>query len=144
MEKSEMTQTRELIVDATVENLDAVNDFIEELLSPLECLPKNRLQIDLAVEEIFVNIANYAYGDKQGKAVIRVSICQNPPIAEFVFMDEGMPYNPLAKEDPDINLSAEQRQIGGLGVFLVKKIADYVNYEHKDGKNVLTIQKKLT
>ena len=62
---------------------------------------------------------------------------------ELVFMDEGIPYNPLAKEDPDISLPAEQRQIGGLGVFLVKKNVDYVGYEHKDGKNVLTIRKKL-
>ena len=137
-------ETRELVIDAKVENLDAVNAFVGEVLDPLDCSMKHRMQIDLVVEELFVNIASYAYGDGQGKATVRGRVQVSPPMVELVFIDEGTPYNPLEREDPDTSLPVEERGVGGLGIFLVKKNVDYIAYEHRDGKNILTIRKNLT
>ena len=138
-----MEETKELALEATVENLDVVNAFIDELLAPLECSPKKRFQLDLVVEEIFVNIANYAYGDGTGQAVLRFSLQQDPLKMKIVFMDEGVAYDPLAKDEPDVTLPMEERDIGGLGIFLVKKNVEDIHYERKDGKNILTIYKDL-
>lgn len=134
---------KELVVDAKIENLDQVLDFVNEELEAAECPMKTQVQLDITVEEIFVNIAHYAYSDGVGKAVIRVRIQKEPVAVEIIFMDRGMPYNPLEKEDPDITLSAEDRQIGGLGIYMVKKSMDTVSYEYKDGQNILRIQKNI-
>ena len=99
------------------------------------------MQIDLAVEEIFVNIAYYAYAPKVGMAVISIDISGGP--VRIVFMDHGIPYDPLAREDPDITLPPEERGIGGLGIFMVKKSVDDIKYEYKDGQNILTIIKEI-
>ena len=138
-----MEETKELVLEATVENLDVANAFIEEMLAPVECSPQKRFQLDLVVEEIFVNIANYAYGDETGQVVLRVSLQQTPPKMKLVFMDEGVAYDPLAKDEPDVTLPMEERDIGGLGIFLVKKNVEDIHYERKDGKNILTIYKDL-
>ncbi|MBQ9517666.1 MAG: ATP-binding protein [Eubacterium sp.] len=130
-----------LNIDAKNENLQQVMDFVDDLLESADCSLKVQMQIDLAVEEIFVNIANYAYGGKSGTADITVAIDGGE--VTITFADSGTPYNPLAKPDPDITLSAAQRQIGGLGIFLVKKNMDSVQYEYKDGQNVFTITKKI-
>ena len=100
-----------------------------------------QLQMDIAVEEIFVNIASYAYEGKEGPSEIIFEL--NDKVAEITFIDSGIPYDPLAKEDPDITLSAEQRQIGGLGIFMVKKSMDDMKYEYSDGKNKLTLFKRI-
>ena len=99
--------------------------------------------IHICVEEIFVNIAHYAYGGKSGEAVINLDIEQNPKCCRVTFQDRGVPYNPLAKADPDITLSAEERQIGGLGIYMVKQSMDHVEYRYEDGCNILTIEKKI-
>lgn len=138
-----MEETKELVLEATVENLDVANAFIEEMLAPVECSLQKRFQLDLVVEEIFVNIANYAYGDGTGQVVLRVSLQQDPPKMKLVFMDEGVAYDPLAKDEPDVTLPMEERDIGGLGIFLVKKNVEDIHYERKDGKNILTIYKEL-
>ena len=101
------------------------------------------MQLDIAVEELFVNIANYAYVPDTGKATIRLEINEEPLSVSITFIDNGVPYDPLAKADPDITLSAEERAIGGLGIFMVKKSMDDMFYEYKDSQNVLTIVKKL-
>ena len=116
-----------LEIDATQENLAVVNDFIEEQLDGYSM--KDSMQVSLVVEEIYVNIASYAYGDSVGKAVITCDIDRDTNTLTLVFEDHGMPFDPLAKEDPDITASAEDRQIGGLGIFLIKKIMDTVSYE---------------
>ena len=103
---------------------------------------KAQMQIDIAVEEIFVNIASYAYESGDGKAVISVSTTDDNAV-HITFTDMGIPYDPLAKEDPDITLSASERQIGGLGIFMTKKIMDEVKYEHRDGCNILKLVKKI-
>ncbi len=133
----------ELVIDAAVENLDKVLETTEEVLDGLSCPAKIKVQLNIAVEEIFVNIAHYAYGSDTGKAFIKYIPSDDGTAVTIVFEDEGAKFDPLAKEDPDITLSAEERQIGGLGIFMVKKSMDDVRYEYKDGRNILTIYKKL-
>lgn len=132
-----------LNIDAEVSNLDKVLAFVDEKLESYGCLPKTQMQIDIAVEEIFVNIASYAYNPEKGSAAISVETQEDPLAVIITFTDGGVPYDPLKKPDPDVTLSAEKRQIGGLGIYMVKKSMDNVTYEYKDGKNILTITKKF-
>ena len=134
---------KELEIEALVDNLTDVLAFVDEQLEAVDCPMKIQMQIDVAVEEIFVNIANYAYGTETGKAMLRVEILPDPPSVDITFIDNGIPYDPLAKADPDITLSAEERPIGGLGIFMVKKSMDDVRYEYLDGHNILTLKKGL-
>ena len=101
------------------------------------------MKLDVAVEELYVNIACYAYTPDTGDATIRIQADQEPHVVEITLIDSGIPYDPLAKPDPDVTLSAEERQIGGLGIFMVKKSMDDMQYERRDGKNILTIKKKF-
>ena len=101
------------------------------------------MQIGVAAEEIFVNIAHYAYAPQKGCATVRVEVLEDPVSVVITFIDHGIPYDPLEKEDPDINLPAQQRQIGGLGIFMTKQLMDDVAYEYKDGQNILTLKKNL-
>ena len=133
----------ELDIEADTENLDAVLAFVDERLEAADCPMRAKMQIDLAVEEIFVNIANYAYRPNKGRAVIRAEVWENPLEVTLTFLDSGAPYDPLAKEDPDITLDVKDRQIGGLGIFLVKQTMDDVRYEYKNGRNILTLTKNL-
>ena len=135
----------ELRVEANIKNLPGVLAFIDEKLEEAGCSMKTQVQIDVAVEEIFVNIASYAYVLKPGigDALIRVAIRQDPKRVEITFIDSGIPYNPLEKEDPDVTLSVEERRIGGLGIYMVKKSMDGMFYERKEDKNILMITKKL-
>ena len=127
----------ELRVKATDESMQAVNDFIHSIL-PSACDEMILNQIDLAVEEIFVNIAHYSGAEE---AIINCSF-ENDKL-EITFSDSGVPFNPLAKPDPDLTLNAEEREIGGLGIFLTKKFMDTVSYEYKDGINCLRIIKTI-
>ena len=133
---------KELTIEARTENLDDVIAFVNGELKKLGCGVKQRMQIELSIEEIFVNIAHYAYTPDVGNATIRVDT-DDANTFTITFIDSGIPYNPLAKPDPDITLSAEERQIGGLGIFMVKKNMDDVKYEHLDGHNILTLTKGL-
>ncbi len=130
----------ELELEAKVAYLPEVQDFVDE---HIDCSPKARMQISVAVEEIFVNIATYAYAPEHGMATVRVEISEEPVTVTITFMDHGIPYDPLAKADPDLSLTADERQIGGLGIFLTKKTMDDVKYEYEDGKNILTLKKNL-
>ena len=130
-----------LELDATQENLAVVNDFIEEQLEGYSM--KDSMQVSLVVEEIYINIANYAYGDSVGKAVTTCGVDRDTDTLTLVFEDHGIQFDPLAKADPDITASAEEREIGGLGIFLTKKIMDTVSYEYDNGVNRLTAKKVL-
>jgi len=134
---------KKLEVEAKVENLAAVMAFVDEELEMAECSMKAQMQIDIAVEEIFTNIAYYAYSPGTGDAVVQIDITEDPRCAVLTFTDHGVKYDPLAKEDPDVTLSAEDREIGGLGIFMVKKSMDDVRYEYKDGQNILVLTKKI-
>ncbi|MBQ8967438.1 ATP-binding protein [Ruminococcus sp.] len=130
---------KRLEIEARLENLDAVTAFVDEQLESVDCPMKTQMQIDLSLEEIFVNIAHYAYTPEVGMAVIETEVSKGK--AKMIFYDRGVPYDPLAKEDPDITLSAQERAIGGLGIFMVKKSMDNVEYEYRDGQNILTLEK---
>lgn len=134
---------REKTVQATLENLDEVMAFVEEQMEVYHCSMKMQMQIAVAVEEIYVNIASYAYREQKGNARIRVQSGGDPLQISIIFEDDGIPYNPLLKEDPDITLSAEERKIGGLGIYIVKKSMDQVEYHYQNGKNILTIRKDI-
>ena len=134
---------KELDILAVLENLDDVIAFVEGELETLNCPREQIFQIDICVEEIFANIANYAYNPETGPATIRVEVKDDPRSVVLTFLDHGVPYDPLAKDDPDVSLDAAKRQIGGLGVFIVKKSMDHMAYEYKDGQNILTIKKNF-
>lgn len=134
---------KELTISATVENIETVTDFVNEQLEALDCPMKAQMQIDIAIDELFGNIAHYAYNPETGSATVRVEVQEEPLAVIITFIDGGMPYDPLAAADPNTKLSAEERDIGGLGIYIVKKSMDEISYEYKDGKNVLSIKKKL-
>ena len=133
----------ELKTEAKIQNLNHVMMFVEEALEKAGCGMKTLLQISVALEEIFVNVAHYAYGKETGDVVVSVDIRQPDEVAVIRITDSGIPFDPLAKEDPDITLSADKRNIGGLGIFMVKQSMDHVAYEYKDGQNIFTMEKSI-
>ena len=133
-----------LTVNAVVENLPEVIAFVTEPLADLGCSDRIRLQLELVVEEAFVNIASYAYSPATGSVTIERAVEKEPAAVCVVFKDCGVPYNPLEKPDPDITAPVEKRPIGGFGIFLVKNNVDAISYEHKDGQNILRIRKNLS
>lgn len=134
----------ERIFPAEPEQLEPVQRFVEEQIERYDCSARVRFQLDVAVEEIFINIAKYAYRPGQaGQAAVRCCVGGDPLQVTIQFQDQGVPFNPLAKEDADITLTAQERQIGGLGILMVKKSMDAVRYSYEDGKNILTIQKNI-
>ena len=138
---------KEIVVDAVLEELDNVTDHISEYLAEMGCSTPMEIKICIACEEIFVNIAHYAYQDIDPGVprLASVSLSQDPSgnNVQITFRDRGIYYNPLAKEDPDITLGANERQIGGLGIFMVKKSMDKVLYERDGDENVLMLIKKV-
>ena len=135
---------QELKLAATVENIETVTDFVNERLEALDCPMKAQMQIDIAIDELFGNIAYYAYNPDVGEATVRVEVTEDPLAVVITFIDKGVPYDPLAKADPDITRPAEERDIGGLGIFMVKKTMDDITYEYKNGQNILKIKKHLS
>ena len=135
---------KELTVEAKVENIDAVTDFVNAALEEYSCSMKAQTQIDIAIDELFGNIARYAYHPEVGEATVQVEMEEDTPVVTVTFRDQGTPYNPLESPDPDVTLSAEEREIGGLGVYLVKKSMDEVVYEYQDGQNILRVRKKIS
>ena len=133
----------ELTVAATVENIETVTDFVNEQLEAMDCPIKAQMQIDIAINELFGNIAHYAYNPEIGQATVRVEVAEDPLAVVITFIDNGTPYDPLKKDDPDVTLSAEERDIGGLGIYMVKKSMDEISYEYQDGTNILKIKKNI-
>lgn len=134
---------RSIVVKAINENITQVNDFLHDSLAAFHVAPDIMMEIELAVEEIYVNIASYAYNPNIGKAEIRCGISENPLAICIEFLDDGVPYNPLNLAEPDITLSAEERSVGGLGIFFVKQLMDEIEYKFEDNKNILTIKKTI-
>ena len=127
--------------NASIDELDNVLNFIDNEIKDIN---DNKLltKFNLVVEEIFVNIVSYAYEDKNANNTVTISIKDNDDKTIITFIDSGKHFNPLIKDDPDISLSADERPVGGLGIYLVKKMMDNVEYEYKDNKNILTIEKR--
>jgi len=150
---------KELTVEADLRNLDSLIGFVEERLEELGCTTKAKMQICIALEEIFVNVVSYAYGEgaqgRPGQAdapaqdrpveivSIRVEDTDDPRSVAVTIADQGRPFDPLEKADPDVTLSADERKIGGLGIYMVKKSMDHMQYEYRDGQNILTFRKDL-
>ena len=152
---------KNLKILAVVDNLAQVLENDDAQLETENCPMKIQMQVDIAVEELFVNIANYAYTPDTGDADILIETLNTCPIPEeyrkglsekdlkgkwlrITLSDSGVPFDPLQKDDPDISLSAQERRVGGLGIFMVKKSMDHMYYEYKDGKNHISIIKKLS
>ena len=126
---------------ASTTALDDVIAFFDETLESIGCSMKQITQIDLCIEEMFVNVALYAYDGAAGEVFISIEKAEDSVVISLT--DNGIPFNPLLKEEPDITLSAEDRQIGGLGIFMVKRMMDDIQYERKDGSNILKMYKKI-
>ena len=134
---------KEITLEARQENVRTLTEMVDAELEKLDCPMKAQMQIELAIDEIFTNIVSYAYGSGTGTATVQMSYDAGTGEVSLVFMDSGVPYDPLKKNDPDVSLSADEREIGGLGIFLTKKMIDDISYEYKNGQNILTIMKKL-
>ena len=135
---------REITVTATFDQIKTVTDFVNDQLAGLGCSERIRIQVDIAIDELFGNIARYAYQPNIGPATVRVEVGEGPLSVIITFIDHGVPYNPLAARIPDTtSLPASERPIGGLGLFMVKKTMDDISYNYRDGQNILTIRKKL-
>ncbi len=132
---------KQMDVEAAVRNIDPVTEFVDAELRAHGCSNKALLQIAVAIDEIFGNIAHYAYAGEKGSVIVQIDVKDG--LAEITFIDEGVPFDPLMSDDPDISLSAEERNIGGLGIFLVKKTMDGLEYERRDGKNILKLTKRI-
>lgn len=132
-----------ITVPATVDQLETVLKAITDELNGHNCPARTQMQLEMAIEEILVNISNYAYRGHTGEATVQWELTPEPLRINMRFIDSGQPFNPLEKEDPDTSLPAEEREIGGLGIFLVKRIMDAVSYQYQDGHNILTIEKVL-
>ena len=134
---------KEITVDATIENMNTVTAFVDDFLDQIACHMKSKIQINIVIDEIFGNICHYAYKDSVGAVTVRVESGNTPKAVFLTFTDNGIPYNPLETEDPDITLSSEERKIGGLGIYLVKKNMDEMKYEYVNQQNRLWMEKRL-
>jgi anti-sigma regulatory factor (Ser/Thr protein kinase) len=132
-----------LTIEALVKNVDYVTEFVDELLEKMGCSRKSMTQINIALDELFSNICNYAYGDRVGNATIRLRKLEDKNAVELTLEDEGAPFDPLKVEEPDVTLSLAERGIGGLGIFMVRKTMDDIRYAYENGRNILTIIKSL-
>lgn len=132
-----------LTVPAELGELDHAIQFVLSELEHIHCPAKTQNQMAIVVEEVFVNIAHYAYNPDIGEATIRCAVGGSPLQVTIEFLDAGKPYDPLKNDDPDVTLSAEQRSIGGLGIFMVKRLVDDIKYEYREGKNILTVRKQV-
>ena len=136
---------KEIVLDARRENLPQLFEFITKTLREYSDDEKTIRKVKLCVEEAFMNIAAYAYNPEVGPAKVSVTVLGEPyPLrVQVVFTDNGKPFNPLKAESPDVESGLEDRQVGGLGIFLIKKEMDDITYEYRDGQNILTLEKKF-
>ena len=134
---------KEMNIEATLENITTVTAWVDEQLEALDCPMKAQMQIDIAIDELFSNIARYAYNPETGPATVRIEVVEEPLAVVITIIDKGVPYDPLKKEDPNTKLPIEEREEGGLGIYMVKKTMDDITYEYVDGQNILKIKKNL-
>ena len=128
---------------AKTEALSDVLGFVEQMLDSFECPIKIQVALCVAIEEVFVNVAHYAYGEGEGNMSLGIGFDEESRAITFRMTDKGIPFDPLKKPDPDISLSAEEREIGGLGIFITKKTMDSLTYTYENNENILTMIKKI-
>lgn len=141
--KKHFHKPQAIVCKAAVANLRFVQENISKYLENVHCLPSTLLNIEMILEELFVNIASYAYPDSEGSVSVEVSLDESPLAVRITLRDHGIPYNPLETSPPDLALSAKDRKIGGLGIFLSRKFADSLEYKHVNNENVTTFTKNL-
>ena len=134
---------QEKVFSAAIESIPNVTAWIDEALEKLDCSMKAQMQIDVAIDEIFSNIARYAYPNKSGIVTMQYSFEELSRLFSITFIDQGIPFDPLQQENPDTSLDVQDREIGGLGIFLVRKIMDDISYQYRDGKNILSLKKTI-
>ena len=134
---------KEWTFEASVDRIPWLTEQVDGLLEGLDCPMRAQMQIDVAIDELMANIASYAYGTGKGEVTVRFDFESGDRTVVLTFIDSGIPYDPLAKPDPDVTLAVEKRTVGGLGIFLVKKTMDDMTYARQDGRNVLTIRKRI-
>ena len=134
---------KELTLPASRTKIPEIIEFVNRELERMDCGLKTRAQIDIAIDELYSNIAKYGFDDDGGEVTVTLETESEPRVVSISFTDGGRPFNPLERTDPDITLSARDRKIGGLGIYMVKKSMDDVRYEYREGKNILTIRKVL-
>ena len=132
-----------ITVPARADQPDTVQAFIGQMLSAVPCAPETQIQLQIIVEELFVNIAHYAYPQGVGTAVVGCKVDGCPPGVTIQFRDRGIPFNPLLREDADLTHPAEEHPPGGLGLLMVKQAADRIHYAYEDDQNILPLQKGL-
>ncbi len=132
-----------ITLPATIKSIEFATDFLVGMLERAACPMRAQTQLCIALDELMSNVARYAYVRSKGDITLSVEILDDPRRVVVTLTDSGIPYDPLQKEDPDVSLSADERGIGGLGIFIVKRSMDELSYEYKDGKNVVTIVKKI-
>ena len=128
---------------AKTEALSDVLGFVEQMLDSFECPIKIQVALCVAIEEVFVNVAHYAYGEGEGNMSLGIGFEEESRAITFRMTDKGIPFDPLKKPDPDISLSADEREIGGLGIFITKKTMDSLTYTYENNENILTMIKKI-
>ena len=128
---------------AKTEALSDVLGFVEQMLDSFECPIKIQVALCVAIEEVFVNVAHYAYGESEGNMSLGIGFDEESRAITFRMTDKGIPFDPLKKPDPDISLSADEREIGGLGIFITKKTMDSLTYTYENNENILTMIKKI-
>ena len=134
---------KEITITAVVENLSSVLEIVDQELEAAGASMKVQMQVDVAIEELFVNVSRYAYAPETGEVRIQIGFDKQTSALMVTFIDSGVPFDPVAKLDPDITLSAQEREIGGLGIFIAKKNMDSMEYRREDGKNILTVTKRI-
>lgn len=134
---------QERTLDATIENIEAVTEFVNTQLEALNCPQKALRQIDIAIDELFSNIARYAYRPDTGPVTVRVEVEKEPLSVILTFIDHGVPFDPLQTENPDITIDAQMREPGGLGLYIVKHSMDEITYTRENGQNILRVKKSM-
>lgn len=132
-----------ITVKADINSIPFVNELVENFLEDLGISKKIQMQINVVIDEILSNIAQYSFGEAVGMATIIYEYDSQERILSITFIDDGIEYNPLNSQTPDITLDAEERDFGGLGIFMVKKFTDDLLYEYKDGYNHFTLKKSV-
>ena len=134
---------KERMVDAKLESIPEIQAFVRAELEAMDCPEETQKQLFVVVDEVFTNIASYAYADGEGGVTVRLEAESEPRAAVLSFLDSGIPFDPLTMKSPDTSLKARERKIGGLGIFMVRKLTDEVSYAYSDGKNILRTVKRF-
>jgi len=134
---------REITVEAVTDSISKVTDFVDDALDRIGCPPKANAQIDICIDEIFGNIARYAYGAEKGSATVRLDFDEEERLLSLTFVDSGTPFNPCDVPEPDTTSPLAERPIGGLGLFMVRKMVDSMEYQRQEPFNILTLRKRI-